>query len=185
MGLVGPSSQHALQDCVSVSGSALRWSGGPSRHPWQHPRTRPWLSCCRPVVGCPDCPPGSACSPPWQEAGSSPGHPWKHPRPCPWIRCCRPVVGCPDRSPGSACSPPLAGRRGLPPSTPLGSPLLPVPTTPSATWPPWCPSDTSTLPATLLVSVLPSALDTPTAKHQGWISPHFVIADWEKDFTQN
>ena len=52
---------------VSVSGSALRWSGrywftensknfsfafpgGPSRHPWQHPWARPWLSCCRPVV---------------------------------------------------------------------------------------------------------------------------------------
>merc|ERR1712001_69439 len=58
--------------------------------------------------------------------------------------------------------------RGKQPCTPLVSPLLPAPTTPSATSPPSCPSDTSTLPATLLVSVLLSVLDTPTAKHQGF-----------------
>merc|ERR1712037_49551 len=48
------------------------------------------------------------------------------------------------------------------------SPLLAAPTTPSATSPPSCPSDTSTLLATLLVSVLLSVLDTPTAKQKGF-----------------
>merc|ERR1711934_765328 len=105
MGSRPPLSQHAQQDCVSVSGSALRWSGGHSRHPWQHSRTRSWLSCCCPVVGCPDRPPGSARPPCWQEAGCSPGHPWKHSRTCPWIPCCCSVVGRPDRPPGSACPP--------------------------------------------------------------------------------
>merc|ERR1712037_4291 len=72
--------------------------------------------------------------------------------------------------------------RGKQQCTPLVSPLLPanypfcnlllppaasccLPTTPSATSPPSCPSDTSTLLASLLVSVLLSVLDTPTAKH--------------------
>merc|ERR1711963_665373 len=100
-----PLSQHALQDCVSVSGSALRWSCGPSRRPRKHPRTCPRLSCCCPVVGRPDCSPGPACPPRWQEAGGHPGHPWKHPRTCPRICRCCPVVGCPDRPPGSACPP--------------------------------------------------------------------------------
>merc|ERR1711934_976641 len=105
MGSRPPLSQHAQQDCVSVSGSALRWSGGHSRHPWQHSRTRSWLPCCCPVVGCPDRPPGSACPPHWQEAGFWCCHPWKHPWTCPWICCRCSVVGCPDCSPGSACPP--------------------------------------------------------------------------------
>merc|ERR1711910_85381 len=58
--------------------------------------------------------------------------------------------------------------RGKQPSTPLVSPPLAAPTTPSATSPPWCPSATSTPPATLPVSVLLSAPDTPTAKYQGF-----------------
>merc|ERR1712037_923415 len=52
---------------------------------------------------------------------------------------------------------PTTLERGRQPSTPLVSPPLAAPTTPSATSPPWRPSATSTLPATLPVSVLLSA----------------------------
>ena len=57
--------------------------------------------------------------------------------------------------------------RGKQQCTPLVSPLPAAPTTPSVTSPPSCPSDTSTLLATLLVSVLLSVLDTPTAEQKG------------------
>merc|ERR1712210_222757 len=76
------------------------------------------------------------------------------------------LSGGPPRLP-TRISLPTTLERGRQPSTPLVSPPLAALTTPSATSPPWCPSATSTLPATLPVSVLLSAPDTPTAKHQG------------------
>merc|ERR1712037_772026 len=63
---------------------------------------------------------------------------------------------------------PTALARGEQQCTLLVSPLLAAPTTPSATSPPSCPSDTSTLLATLLVSALLSVLGTPTAKQKGF-----------------
>merc|ERR1711872_867210 len=102
---VALSSQHALQDCVSVFGCALRWSGRCACHPWQHPRTCPWICCRRPVVGCPDCPPGPTRPPRGQEASRPPRHPWQHPRTRPWIPCCCPVVGRPDCPSGPTCPP--------------------------------------------------------------------------------
>merc|ERR1711971_1545277 len=175
---VGPLSQHALQDCVSVSGSALRWSGGPSRHPWKYSRTCPWLSCCCPVVGRPDCPPGSACPPRWQEASSSPDHPWKHSRTCPWISRCCPVVGHPDCPPGSACPPRWqeASCQGVACwCLPRSLSQLPLLRQPDRGGAPWI-RQHCWIPGRCQCCRLPW-IPLLLTQQQGRILPHFVVAD--------